>query len=121
MTKFIANSVESFRNYFSDDFVVFNISFEESDPEKGGESWSFQRTLGKDGTLESLGEDDDGVCAVKEIQQATCYECIESAVLTRDSFSCLFTEKGSKECGTSSIQVAFSLNDVQWEELKSTA
>ncbi len=61
MTEFNANTVETFRNEFSNDFVVFNIFFEESDPEEGGKSWNFQRALGADGTVDSLGEDDDGV------------------------------------------------------------
>lgn len=121
MTKFVANSLDSLESYFSDDFVVWNMFFEESDPEEGGESWSFQRALGKDGTLESLGEEDEGVCTVKEVQQATFYECIESVVLTRNSFFCKFDEKGEKQCGTSSILVAFLLTDEQWEKMKSTA
>lgn len=121
MTKFFANSVDVFENYFSDDFVVWNMFFEESDPEERGESWSFQRALGKDGTLESLGEEDEGVCTVKEIQQATFYECIESVVLTRNSFFCNFDEKGAKQCGTSSILATFALTDEQWEKMKFTA
>ena len=103
MTSFVANSVDGFENYFSEDFVVWNIFFEGSDPEQGGQSWSFQRALGKDGTLESLGEEDEGICTVKEVQQATFYECVKKVILARESFFCEFTEKGAKESGASSI------------------
>ena len=40
MKKFYAKIVEAFKDKFTDDFTVFNIFFEESDPETGGEEGS---------------------------------------------------------------------------------
>ncbi len=118
MKKFKAKIVASFKEEFSDDFVVFNIFFEESNPEDGGESWNFQRALGADGSIESLGEEDDGVCTVKEIQQVTIYEGIESFILRRTSVVCVFQKDKHNETRTDGLEITFSINDKQWEKLK---
>ena len=121
MTKFIAHSVEAFENYYSEDFVVFNIFFEESDPEAGGQSWNLQRALGNDKTLDSLGEEDEGVCIVKEVQQVVLYEAIESAQLSRNRFVCIFDRVAAKKAGTGGIDVSFSIDDERWTKLKAMA
>ena len=118
MNKFEAKIVESFKDEFSDEFVVFNILFEESDPDEGGGYWYFQRALGSDGSLEGLGEEDDGVCTVKAIQQVTIYEGIDSFVLRRTSLVCIFQEEKHNETGTEGLEISYSINDEQWEKLK---
>lgn len=117
MTEFSAKVVETFKNEFSDDFVVFNLFFEESDPKDGGESWNFQRALGADGTVESLGEYDDGVCTVKEIQLITLYEGIATIELHRNKFICIFEPDSVKEVKTDHLIINFELNNEQWEKL----
>ncbi len=117
MVAFKANTVDSFREEFTDDFVVFSIFFEESDPETGGESWNFQRALGLDGTVESLGEEDEGVCVVKEIQQETFYEDIKSIALSRNRLVCEFTAERSTRLGYGGLNIAFDLPDDKWERL----
>lgn len=105
MTKFKATIVETFKNEFAEDSVVFNIFLEEFDPEEGGESWNFQRALGADGTLASLGEKDNGVCTVKEIQQVTLYEGIQKLELSRTQLFCLFDPDGSNETGIETLEI----------------
>ncbi len=117
MIAFKAKTVDSFREEFTDDFVVFSIFFEESDPETGGESWNFQRALGPDGTLESLGEEDEGVCVVKEIQQETFYEDIKSIVLSRNRLVCEFTAERATRLGYSGLHIAFDLPGDKRERL----
>jgi hypothetical protein len=117
MTKFEAKIVEVFKNEFTDDFVVFHLFFEEFDPEKGGQSWNFQRALGADGTVESLGEDDDGVCTVKEIQQVVVYEGIQSIELNRSNLICKFEPEVWNKAGTKGIDISFSISDELWEQL----
>ena len=117
MIKFKAKTVDSFREEFTDDSTVYSIFFEESDPETGGESWNFERALGPDGTIESLGEDDDGVCVVKEIQQETFYEDIKAIVLTRNRLVCEFTTERATRLGYDGLHISFDLPDDKWERL----
>jgi len=118
MVNFKAEIVETHKETFSEDFAVFSLFFEEGDPEEGGESWNFQRALGNDGTLENLGEDDEGVCAVKEIQQETFYDGIESFELSRNSAICIFKEGISRY---SKLHITYDIDDSQWENLKTVA
>ena len=118
MTKFTANIVDAFKNEFTPEFVVFNLFFEESDPEEGGESWCFQRALGADGTLKSLEGDDDGVCTVKEIQQAILHEGIQKFELSRTQVVCVFEPNAVEETTTDSLEINYNIDDAQWTELK---
>jgi len=117
MIKFHANIVESFKEKFFDDFCVFSIFFEESDPDTGGESWNFQRALGADGTIESLGEDDDGVCVVKEIQQLTFNEGIKSIEISRYRFICKFDPVGRKSAMVEGLDISYDISEDGWEKL----
>ncbi|MEE9334155.1 MAG: hypothetical protein V3U65_08695 [Granulosicoccaceae bacterium] len=118
MTKFTANIVEIFKNEFTPEFVVFNLLFEESDPEEGGESWCFQRALGADGTIKSLEGDDDGVCTVKEIQQAILHEGIQMLELSKTQLVCVFEPQAVAETGTEGLEINYQLDDKLWNELK---
>ena len=117
MIEFFAKNVESLKTEYTDDFVVYGIFFEESDPEKGGQSWNFQRALGADGTLSTLGEDDEGVNIVKEIQQAVFYEEIDSFSLSRDKAICKFSNNILKQAGTNKLVINFDITDNKWSEL----
>ncbi len=118
MKTFTANIVETFKNEFTPEFVVFNLFFEESDPEEGGESWCFQRALGADGTLKSLEGDDDGVCTVKEIQQAILHEGIQKLELSRTRLLCVFEPHAVEETGTQGLEINYQIDDILWKELK---
>ena len=118
MTKFTANIVETFKNEFTPEFVVFNLFFEESDPEQGGESWCFQRALGADGTIKSLEGDDDGVCTVKEIQQAILHDGIQKLELSKTQLICVFEPHAVEETGTDSLEINYQIDDDLWNELK---
>jgi len=118
MKTFTANIVDTFKNEFTPEFVVFNLLFEESDPEQGGECWCFQRALGADSTLETLEGDDDGVCTVKEIQQAILHEGIQSLTLSRMQLVCVFEPHGVDEAGTEGLEINYQINDELWEDLK---
>jgi len=117
MRKYTANLVDTFVEEFSEDFTVFSIFFEESDPDEGGESWNFQRALGADGKLESLGEDDDGVCVVKEIQQLTDYEVLEIVEISRNRFYCKFISEWAQRKNIEGLDISFEIDDEQWHRL----
>lgn len=120
-TKFTAKQVDSFKNVYADDFAVFNLFFEESDPEQGGESWNFQRALGTDGQLDSLGEEDEGVCTVKEIQQVVLYEEIDSIELSRNKLTCTFNTSAIPKAGIEVLEIEYDLDNSSWEKLKENA
>ncbi|GJM08363.1 MAG: hypothetical protein DHS20C11_06390 [Lysobacteraceae bacterium] len=71
--QFHADRVAVSRECFTPDFSVLGIHFAEGDPEVGGEHWSFSCASG----------DDEGVCVVKEIQQAVFYNGIAEPSLSR--------------------------------------
>jgi len=118
MKKFTANLVDTFVEEFSEEYAVYNIFFEESDPDMGGESWNFQRALGADGTLESLGEEDDGVCIVREIQQLTEYEKLELVEISRNRFYCKFSPEWVKTTQISGLDITYETDDAKWAELQ---
>jgi len=117
MKKFTAHLVEAFVEEFDEDYAVFNLLFEESDPDLGGESWNFQRALGADGTLESLGEDDDGVCIVKEIQQLTDYEKLEFVEITKNRFYCKFSAEWARKIKIDGLDISYEIDDAKWKVL----
>jgi len=93
---------------YTQDFVVHGVYFGEGNPEQGGQHWNFTR---------NLGEDDDGVCTVKEIQQVTVYGGIVRFTLARDSLTCEFDEKAAKEIGVRKLFIEYSINEDTWESL----
>lgn len=117
MIRFTARVIDAFSEEFTDDFVVFSIFFEEYDPEEGGESWIFQRALGSDGTIKSLGEEDEGICVVKEIQQLTFYKGVEEVELSRNKFICKFDPKAIKETKIEGLEIDYNISDEQWAKL----
>ena len=108
MIDFYANAVEAFSQKYTDDFIVHQIFFEESDPEAGGQSWNFSR---------SLGEDDDGVCTVKEIQQAVVYDGILKFQISRVRLACEFDGETARKTGTDRILIRYDLSDETWESV----
>lgn len=112
MIEFKAKVVEAFSQEYTEDCIVHQIFFEESDPEKGGQSWNFSR---------ELGDDDDGVCTVKEIQQATIYEGISSFNISSNKLVCKFDETGEAAVGANAIIIEYELNDDEWKKLKQIA
>jgi hypothetical protein len=105
---FKATLVAGDEEEFLPDFVVHGIYFGEGDPERDGQHWNFTR---------SLGDDDDGVCSVKEIQQVTVYGGIVRFRLTRQSLACEFDEQTAQETGVRELLIDYSINDDEWQLL----
>jgi len=103
-----ANLVAGEEEEYTPDFVVHGIYFGEGDPERGGQHWNFTR---------SSGEDDDGVCIVKAIQQVTVYGGIIRFTLTRHSMTCEFDEKTAKKTGVRKLHIEYSINEHAWQSL----
>ncbi|MFM2476217.1 Imm10 family immunity protein [Celerinatantimonas sp. MCCC 1A17872] len=114
--QFYATQVAGITNIFSEDFCVFNLCFDESDNETG-QSWQFQRALGEDGTLASLGEEDEGICVVQEPQLQTFYEGITSLEISRSQLRCRFDSATAEQIGIQSLHIRYQLEDAQWQEL----
>ena len=93
---------------YTTDFVVHGIYFGEGDPERGGQHWNFTR---------NLGEDDNRVCTVKEIQQVTIYGGIVRFALARHSMTCEFDEKAAMETGVRKLVIEYSIIDDTWQSL----
>jgi hypothetical protein len=64
-----------------------------------------------------LGEDDGGVCTVKEIQQATVYGGIVRFKLARNSVTCEFDENAAKEIGVRKLLIEYNINGDTWQSL----
>lgn len=92
-------------------YAVHMIAFGTGDPEVDGHSWNFSRST----------DDDWGVCTVKEIQQATLYEGIESFALARSGLECVFNAEAALEVGVAKLSIAFEIDDKRWQRLKATA
>jgi hypothetical protein len=93
---------------YTPDFAVHGIYFGEGDPERGGQHWNFTR---------NSGEDDNGVCTVREIQQVTIYGGIVRFSLARHSVTCEFDEKAARETGVRKLVIEYSINDDTWQSL----
>jgi hypothetical protein len=107
-----ADLVTACEEEYTPEFIVHGIYFGEGDPERGGQYWNFTR---------SLGEDDDGVCTVKEIQQVTIYGGIVRFALARHSATCEFDEKAAIETGVRKLIIEYSINDDSWQSLVNQA
>ncbi|PSB56563.1 hypothetical protein [Chamaesiphon polymorphus] len=113
LLSFTAEDVETHVEESSADTQYYLIAFSVGDVEVDGHSWSFSRGLDE--------SDDWGVCTVKEIQQATIYECITSFDLHRSNLKCIFDEEGINCTGFSELQIIFELDDRAWKQLADTA
>ncbi|HKQ92257.1 MAG TPA: hypothetical protein VJZ77_16475 [Blastocatellia bacterium] len=103
-----ASLVAGEQEEYTSDFVVHGIYFGEGDPEQGGRHWNFTR---------NLGEDDEGVCTVKEIQQVTVYGGIIRFTLARDSVTCEFDEEAAEETGVRKLLIDYNIDDDTWRSL----
>src|SRR5688572_28163363 len=98
---FTAERVAALVEDFTETFRVYGVYFETGDPEAGGQSWNFTRSL----------EDDEGVCTVQEPQLATLYDGIESLHFSRSLLVCRFDLDGRKASGCSHLEIAFHVDD----------
>lgn len=105
---FAAELVSAVREEFTPDFIVHGIYFGTGDPEAGGQHWNFTR---------SLGEKDDGVCTVKEIQEVIVYGGITSFSMTRTSLACEFGAETARKTGTRRLEITYSVDDQTWAEM----
>ena len=113
MTTFTAIQVEAYDTEYGDDFVVHQIFFEDFAPEEGGQSWNFSRVLG---------DEDEGVCTVREIQQTTFYDGISSFRLSADCIVCSFTEDGARQAGTDGLTIMFKdIQPAMWRQVAAMA
>ena len=98
---FVAENVSADTTDYTRDCVVYRIAFGTGDPEAGGDCWSFSRSF----------DDDWGVCTVREVQQATVYDGIESFRLRRSGVECVFDAKTAKKTGYRELRIAFAIDD----------
>jgi hypothetical protein len=94
--------------------AVYVIAFGTGDPESGGHCWIFSR-------FSPPNDDDWGVCTVREIQQATIYEGIESFRLHRSGMECVFEPDAARETGYRELRISFSIDDDAWRGLAEAA
>lgn len=97
---------------FTEDFTVNGIYFGEGDPESGGQHWNFTR---------ALGDDDPGVCTVKEIQELTFFEGISRFEMSRTGVTCEFDDQAVQHTGVRRLTMAFQIDDAAWTELRTQA
>ncbi len=104
-----AESIDAVEEEFTPDFKVVGIYFGEGDPENGGQHWNFTQSIGDD--------EYEGVCTVKEIQQATVYGGITEFVMDCRGLTCKFDESASRETGVSVLGIQYNLTHKKWNEL----
>lgn len=107
-----AEFIEAVEEIFTPDFKVVGIYFGEGDPESGGQHWNF---------TQSIGDDAEDVCTVKEIQQATVYGGITEFVMDCRGLVCKFNESASHETGVDELEIKYHLNQKKWLELYTMA
>lgn len=107
-----AQMVAANEEAFTEDFKVHGIYFGEGDPEDGGQHWNFTR---------SLGDDDDGVCTVKEIQVVTVYDGIIIFEMRRTAVVCEFDSETAEHTGVRRLTIAYQLDDATWSDLVTQA
>jgi hypothetical protein len=103
-----ARMVAANEEEFTEDFTVHGIFFSEGDPEAGGQHWNFTR---------SLGDDDDGVCTVKEIQELTVYEGITNFEMSRTALVCEFDARAAERTGVRRLTISYQIDDATWTDL----
>jgi hypothetical protein len=110
--RFDATMVAASEEAFTDNFTVHGIYFGEGDPEHGGQHWNFTR---------SLGDDDDGVCTLKEIQSITVYDGIVSFDMHRTALVCEFDTATAQHTGVRRLTIAYEVDDATWSDLVTQA
>lgn len=113
-----ARITETLKETYSEDFAVYRLFFEERDPDQGGVCWQFQRALGADGLWLSLGEEDQGVCVVKEPQAFVAYDCLVSACLDAQHLACRFDQAATQQLGFDGLEIYFQLEQAQWHQVQ---
>lgn len=104
-----AEFVEAVEQEFVSDYTVVGIYFGEGDPDNGGKHWNFTRGICDD--------EDDGVCTVKEIQQAVVYGGITNFSMSRDGLVCKFDEYASQKTGVNELEIHYNVTQSKWSEL----
>jgi hypothetical protein len=102
---FNAELVAAQQEAFTADCIVHGIYFGTGDPEGGGQHWNFTRMAG---------EDDEGVCTVKEIQELTVYGGITSFTMSRTGLTCEFNASTARETGTRRLEITYAVDDATW-------
>jgi hypothetical protein len=102
---FNAELVAAQQEQYTCDCIVHGIFFGTGDPEAGGQHWNFTRMLG---------DDDEGVCTVKEIQEVTVYGGIVSFSMSRHGIVCEFNSKTSRETRTRRLEITYAVDDATW-------
>lgn len=102
-----ADQIAADTTEYGADYVVHSVHFGTGDPEADGHHWNFSRCFA----------DDEGVCTVREIQQATLYEGIRSLQAWRNGLRCIFEPSAVDETGFSELTISFEVDDLQWKEL----
>lgn len=105
---FAAELVAAQQEQYTPDCIVHGIYFGSGDPELGGQHWNFTRILG---------DDDDGVCTVKEIQEVTVYGGIKSFSMTRTGLACEFDTDTSRQTGTRNLEISYTVDDPTWSSM----
>jgi hypothetical protein len=103
-----ADHVAGLKEEYTGDFIVNGIYFSEGDPERGGQHWNFTR---------ALGDDDDGVCTVKGIQEAVVYEGITHFDMNRTGLVCVFDSANAIKTGVRRLTIDYQIDDATWRDL----
>ncbi|AZZ90660.1 hypothetical protein EUZ85_07985 [Hahella sp. KA22] len=106
-----AEFIEAIEEEFTPDFKVVGIYFGEGDPENSGQHWNFTQSIGDDD------DDDEGVCTVKEVQQATVYGGITEFTMDCRGLVCKFDESACQQTGVNELEIQYNLNHKKWDEL----
>lgn len=102
---FHAERVAAQQEEFTPDCIVHGIYFGAGDPETGGQHWNFTRMPG---------DDDEGVCTVKEIQELTVYGGMTSFTMSRSGLVCEFSAEASRQTGTRRLEITYAVDDATW-------
>jgi hypothetical protein len=103
-----ADQVESLEEHFTPEYVVHGIHFGEGDPEADGQHWNFSRTLG---------DNDDGVCTVQEIQRVTVYGGIVRFSMTRNRIICEFELATAQKTLVRRLDIRYDVDAKTWKGL----
>jgi hypothetical protein len=94
----------------TDTFRVYGVYFEAGDPETDGESWNFTRSF----------DDDDGVCTVREPQQAVLYDDIQELLLSRSLLLCTFNPGVEAMTGCDRLEIRLDIDEPTWNDVAET-
>ncbi len=112
-----AHTVATLREDYGEDYTVYTLFFEERDPERGGECWQFQRALGADGRLAALGEEDEGVCVVRESHAFVGHDCLVAMTFDSRQLHCRFDPITARQLGFDGLDIRFQLEKEKWQQV----